>query len=144
MRSVVLLAEDDEIVRTLVHAALDRAGFLVIPACNGEEALALLQESIGIDMLISDVYMGNGMSGIELAERALSARPGLPILVISANLDTEPSVAGKALPFLPKPFSSATLVRCVREALQLDDVGAQSAAPASPRPVTPGLRTRPA
>jgi len=118
MAPTVLLADDDQIVRTLVQRALGREGFLVLVARDGEEALALLRQIPDITVMVTDVYMGHGMSGIELAECALRERPGLPVLVISANLEYEPRALGKPLPFLAKPFTSAALAQAVREAIR--------------------------
>ena len=103
MARLVLLADDDQIVRSVIQDVLGREGFLVLPACSGEEALDFLHELAAVDLVVTDVYMGNGMDGIELAERTMEMRPGTPILVISAYFESFPMAFGKELPHLAKP-----------------------------------------
>src|SRR4051794_18614905 len=114
MQPIVLLVDDDDIVRAVIQNTLAREGFLVIPACDGEEAMQMSGQLVAIDILVTDVYMGQGMSGIELSERLLTERPGLRVLVISANLEYQPVAHGNPLQFLRKPFSAATLLHRVR------------------------------
>src|SRR4051794_8231408 len=117
MARLVLLADDDQIVRSVVQDVLGREGFLVLPASNGEEALDFLEQLVSVEVLITDVYMGKGMNGMELAERVLKMRPGTPVLVISAYFESFPMVFGKVLPYLAKPFSADSLVQRLREVL---------------------------
>ncbi len=119
MARLVLLVDDDPIVRSFIQDALRREGLQVLPACSGEEALEFLDQLASIDALVTDVYMGKGMSGLELAERVLEKRPGTPVLVISAYCDGPPAAFGKILPFLAKPFSTDSLVQRVREVLAI-------------------------
>jgi two-component system, cell cycle sensor histidine kinase and response regulator CckA len=113
----VLLAEDDEIVRAVVERALQREGFLVLPAADAREALAIWQQVPNIAALVTDVEMGDGPTGIELAEHVLRDKPTLPVLIVSAYLSREPIVAGENVSFLHKPFSAAKLVARLRELL---------------------------
>ena len=116
MARLVLPADDDQIVRSVIQDVLGREGFLVLPACSGEEALDFLHQLAAVDLVVTDVYM-NGMDGIELAERTMEMRPGTPILVISAYFESFPMAFGKELPHLAKPFSADALVQRVREVL---------------------------
>jgi DNA-binding response OmpR family regulator len=113
----VLLAEDDEIVRAVVERALQREGFLVLPAADAREALAIWQQVTNIAALVTDVEMGDGPTGIELAEHVLRDKPTLPVLIVSAYLSREPIVAGENVSFLHKPFYAAKLVARLRELL---------------------------
>ncbi len=114
----VLLVEDDASVRGLVSAMLARLGYVVIAAERSDEALAMLERHRGdVDLLIADMVMP-GMSGRELASRALAARPRLRVLLMSgyAATGSGPHAAG-GFAFMPKPFSIETLARRVRETL---------------------------
>jgi CheY-like chemotaxis protein len=117
LKPIILLAEDDRIVSRLAEVALVRAGFIVLPATTGEEALELSRLVADLDALLTDVYMGDGMSGVQLAECLLRERPRISVLVMSANLEYQPTAFGRPLPFLPKPFAATTLVSRLRDLL---------------------------
>jgi PAS domain S-box-containing protein len=116
----VLLAEDEEMVRSLVRQVLRQAGYTVLEAANGAEALAVCQQHPGpIHLLLTDVVMP-GMSGRALAERAARLRPDLPVLYMSGYTDDDVvrhGVMQAAAAFLQKPFRLDDLLRKVREVL---------------------------
>jgi DNA-binding response OmpR family regulator len=113
----VLLAEDDTAVRTLAAISLHEEQCDVLQASNGEEALHLARSHKDIDLLLTDVDMGEGLNGIELGLRIREERPGLRVLVMSGFPDTERMAAEKGMPFLAKPFTPVTLRQRVRDLL---------------------------
>lgn len=125
----VLLTEDEDAVRSVAVAALERRGYRVLAATDGEAALAISRAFGGtIDLLVTDVVMP-GMSGRELADMLTRARPGLPVLYVSGY--TEDAVVLQGLTsdersLLPKPFTSLELARRVR--LTLDNATARTRA----------------
>jgi CheY-like chemotaxis protein len=100
---VVLLVEDDAAVRTFAAASLQEEHFYVLQASDGDEALRVARSHESIDLLLTDVEMGDGLNGIELGSRILAERPGLPVLVMSGFPDAESMAAEKGMPFLAKP-----------------------------------------
>jgi len=116
----ILLAEDEDGIRTLVRKILRKQGYTVLEAHNGEEALRIAQShSQEIDLLLTDVVM-LGLNGRELAERLQAGRRNIKVLYISGY--TGEGLAGEgALPegaaFLQKPFSLASLLDKVRSVL---------------------------
>jgi CheY-like chemotaxis protein len=112
----ILLVEDDDAVRAIARATLERAGYRVLAASDGLRALALLNEHPGaIDLLLTDVIMPN-MNGRELAERMSVLRPGLPVLFVSGYTDN--MLADQGIPdmetaLLDKPFTPASLTAAV-------------------------------
>jgi two-component system cell cycle response regulator CpdR len=76
----ILLAEDDDSLRGFLTRALERAGFDVTACADGEEAVAVLDESW--DLLLTDIVMP-GMDGIEVARLAAARNPGLRIMFIT-------------------------------------------------------------
>ena len=118
---IVLLVEDDSAVRTLAAASLQEEHFSVLQASNGEEALRVARSQDNIDLLLTDFEMGHGLNGVELGSRILTERPGLPVLVMSGFPDIESMAAEKGMPFLAKPFTSASLRQRVREMLASKD-----------------------
>jgi two-component system, cell cycle response regulator CpdR len=76
----ILLAEDDDSLRGFLTRALERAGFDVTACADGEEAVAVLDETW--DLLLTDIVMP-GMDGIEVARLAAARNPGLRIMFIT-------------------------------------------------------------
>lgn len=99
-RHVILVAEDDPMVRNVVQAILARAGHAVIAAKDGQEALELSEAYAGqIDLVISDIEMPR-MNGAQLAERIRKERPGIPFLMMSGLSYAAPP----GVPLIEKPF----------------------------------------
>jgi DNA-binding response OmpR family regulator len=116
----VLLAEDDETIRTLVRAALEQAGFAVCDAADGRAAGDLFAADPGrFDLVLTDVIMPHA-TGTDLAARARKLRPDVPVLFMSA-FPGGAGVAPDPLPcdetLLEKPFTMATLLEAVHRAL---------------------------
>lgn len=80
----VLLVEDDDDVRDVTNFILSQMGFEVLEVGKGNEALQILESSIQIDLLLSDIGLPGGMNGVELALKARQTRPSLPVLLVSA------------------------------------------------------------
>jgi two-component system cell cycle sensor histidine kinase/response regulator CckA len=115
----VLIAEDEEAVRSLTTRILKQAGYSVLAARSGDEALRVSELHPGsIDLLLTDVVMP-GMFGNELAERLAKLRPNLQVLYMSGYIDTSFAQAPQTEPiaFLPKPFSQEELLMQVRDLL---------------------------
>ena len=114
----VLLAEDEETIRSLVGEVLTRSGYKVFAAPNGDEAMRLLSQHIGeIDLLLTDVVMP-GMGGPDLARAAARLNPSLRVLYTSGYA-SEPDEAFEDpdVAFIGKPFSPMELVSKVRDVL---------------------------
>jgi PAS domain S-box-containing protein len=116
---VVLLAEDEGIVRRLMIQTLRREGWRVLDAPSAPEALRLARESgVRLDLLVTDVVMP-GMSGRELAERLRREQPELPVLFVTGfSSEADPRrLPGRSAALLLKPFLPEGLVSGVRELL---------------------------
>jgi DNA-binding response OmpR family regulator len=112
---VVLLADDDVLVRNLVRRSLEAAGFVVLAAANGTEALALSKASSEpIHILVTDVNMP-GMDGVTLAKQIRRERTDTLILLMSGG--TTLSIPN-GMPFIAKPFSPTDLLAKVKELLR--------------------------
>jgi two-component system cell cycle sensor histidine kinase/response regulator CckA len=111
----LLLVEDHEQVRTLVHMLLEKQGYTVLAAASGGEALAASAAHDGtIDLMITDLVMP-GMGGKELAERLREVRPGVRVLYTSGY--AQGMVEGHELDegdtFLPKPYDQSELAAAI-------------------------------
>jgi signal transduction histidine kinase len=119
-QETILLAEDDDGVREMVREMLQLAGYTVLAAANGSEALRLGGAQQGpIHLLLTDVVMP-GMSGRELADRLVQVRPHIKVLFASGYTDEalgQHGVLDPAVTLLQKPFTPDALARKVREVL---------------------------
>ena len=115
--AVILLAEDEPVVRNFVHTALMRAGYQVFSAADGAEAIQLSLRYEGrIDLLLTDVKMPR-MVGPELARAILRERPRIRILLMTGESSGEiPEVLKPEL--LRKPFLPKHLLQRIEEALR--------------------------
>jgi PAS domain S-box-containing protein len=117
----ILLIEDEEPVRVMVHRQLNRLGYRVYVAGNGEEALAASKGIPGgIDLILTDVVMP-GMSGTRVVALLGQERPGIRVLYMSgytgtAEIQEEVLTLGRR--FLAKPFTPEELARRIRDALE--------------------------
>jgi PAS domain S-box-containing protein len=98
---LVLLVDDEELVRASTADLLDDLGYQVIQAASADAALDRLREGAGPDILVTDHLMP-GMTGAELAEAARALRPDLPILIVTGYAESGGIAAD--LPRLAKPF----------------------------------------
>ena len=116
-QAVILVADDDALVRNLVTLLLQQDGNLVLSAANGHEGLELSRRYAGaIDLVITDVYMPR-LNGADLCAHLLEERPGIRALVMSGADMSEIVRQNINLPFLPKPFDGKTLLAKVRAIL---------------------------
>jgi signal transduction histidine kinase len=117
-RQTVLLAEDEAEVRDVTRDFLTSAGYRVLTAEDGEQALQIAEHDNSIDILVTDVVMPR-MRGPELAKRLLYLRPGLKVVYVSGYIEHD-KVDGdfmKDAIFLNKPFSREMLVNQIGEAM---------------------------
>jgi PAS domain S-box-containing protein len=115
----ILLVEDEESTRDAVHRSLVRAGYKVLIATNGSEALAIANANNGeIALVLSDTMMPE-MGGIELARRLRKARPQVRVLLMSGYTEEMPSLGFRSvdLPFIEKPFAAVDLLAAIDAAL---------------------------
>lgn len=119
----LLLAEDEEAVRTSIREFLSLNGYIVLEATNGTEAMAIARAYDGpIDLMITDVVMPQ-LGGAKLAGELTSDRPKMKVLFVSGYAETIFQSHGAidvTTNFLQKPFSLKTLARKIREVLDAE------------------------
>jgi two-component system cell cycle sensor histidine kinase/response regulator CckA len=119
-RETILLVEDEEDVRRLAVIVLERQGYSVLSARNGDEALLICgQHKDPIHLMLTDVVMP-GMSGHELAERLESFHPEAKVLYMSGYTDhaiVMHGVLAEGVHYIQKPFTVDALAKKVREVL---------------------------
>jgi len=118
-RPGVLVVEDNDDVRELAVTVLGIAGYRVLSAASGEQALAMLEDGVQVSMLFTDVIMPGGMNGLELIDRVRKLRPQLPALVTTGYMDDLPDRGRSTdLKILAKPYRHETLLEQVQMTLK--------------------------
>jgi len=124
----ILVVEDESDLRELTRAILERYGYNVLEAPTGKAALEVWSKSSNeIDLLLTDMVMPEGISGVNLAESLLRDRPDLKIVFTSGYSSQEISeelLSHPQLLFLQKPYGHATLGKVVRQCLDKKSGGA--------------------
>jgi CheY-like chemotaxis protein len=100
---VVLVVEDESLIRCGVADHLRRAGYNVIETASGEDAIAMSKSDISIDIVFTDIHLIGSVSGWDVAECVRADRPNIPVLYTSGkSVDHGRCVPGSA--FLTKPY----------------------------------------
>jgi two-component system cell cycle sensor histidine kinase/response regulator CckA len=109
----ILVADDEDLLRSLMQEVLERNGYEVLTASDGAEALAVYSTNANrISLLVSDIKMPH-LTGVEVAKRILAERPETRILLTSGTtVSPSPSVA-----FLWKPFTLDDFMTKVKDVL---------------------------
>lgn len=118
-RSQILVVDDDAVTRQLLRSALEQAGYQVMAAASGEEALALLAQ-VSFDVVLSDIWMHEA-SGIDVlrAARQLPDPPEVILLTGNSTIDTAiEALRGGAFNYVLKPYDRADLFAVVAAAIQ--------------------------
>jgi two-component system cell cycle response regulator CpdR len=110
----LLLVEDEDDLRMLVGEALRLLGFSVASVCDGVAAVVALEQE-RFDVVVSDVSMPNGMSGIDLAGHAARLQPHARIILASGYARAQLPPLPDNVVFLPKPYRIAQLAELLRE-----------------------------
>ena len=112
----VLVVEDEFLVRYGISDELREAGFRVVEANNADEAWKYLTAGGCADLIFSDVQMPGTMNGIELARRARTEFPAIPLILTSGN--TDPKTIGGIAPFVHKPYRTGEVISLIAETLK--------------------------
>jgi CheY-like chemotaxis protein len=115
-RAMVLVVEDEALVRMEAADYLRMAGFAVLEATNGEEALQLLDVHAEIDVLFTDIRLGGQINGWEVAEAFRSRHPDIPVLYTSGNSISPPRNVERSRffskPYRPEEIAAACHIFC--------------------------------
>ncbi len=117
----ILIVEDESVLREMACKILKDCGYRIFEAASGREALnQWLQQANKIDLLLTDIVMPEGVSGVNLAEQLLVNHPRLKIIFTSGYTANEVSpelLAKMNARYLQKPYTHAELVKIVRDCL---------------------------
>ena len=112
---MILVVDDEAVYRELLAKILTKAGYHVITAADGNEALTLLEHS-HFDLIISDVFMPN-LNGYALAARIRAKDPNVPIILISGYLshDNPKNLLGGSTEYIAKPVDPELMIATVHQ-----------------------------
>lgn len=117
--AMILVADDTPAVLRVIRRTLEQAGYGVLSATDGREALDLIAGGQSIDLVVSDLVMPH-VGGAALMDRLAEVRPDLPVVLTSgrSNEELATAVRSRAAGYLAKPFGPAELLQVVRETLR--------------------------
>ena len=116
-RAVVLVVEDEFLIRIAICDELRDAGHRVIEAASADEALAILQSGMDVDLIFSDVRTPGSINGLELLAEVRKTFPGLPVIIVSGHV--QPGTAfDDATDFLIKPYNLGNVVTLINNRLK--------------------------
>ncbi len=118
---VVLIAEDEPLIRMMAVDALSDAGFTVVEAEHADSALEILQaQADDVHVLFTDVHMPGTMDGLQLAHHAHGHWPWIAVLIASGQARPMAEELPVNSRFLPKPYDHRQMIQQVREMLVTD------------------------
>ncbi len=125
-KETILVVEDEPVLRDMAHVILQDCGYSVLEASSGRNALMVWEtHKDTIDLVLTDMVMPEGVSGMDLAQKLLEAKPDLKLIFASGYSmdDLDPAfLRNRHATFLQKPYTHVTLAQAVRDCL--DHTGA--------------------
>jgi CheY-like chemotaxis protein len=110
---LVLLVEDEILIRLTSGELLRDAGFTVVEAADGEEAVALLDAGLTPALIVSDIRMPGAINGLKLAELVQERYPSIPMLFASSHIPVG-GIPGDKVAFLPKPYTAPAIIEAAQ------------------------------
>ncbi len=118
---VVLIVEDEPLVRMTNLDILHEAGFRVLDANDADEAFEILKRRDDVRVVLTDVDMPGSMNGFEFARLVSQGWPEVGVLVISGKMRPAQGDLPPRSGFLPKPYDPETLVNALRNVVQFEN-----------------------
>jgi CheY-like chemotaxis protein len=114
-RPVVLVVEDDFLIRMHAAEMIEEAGFEVVEASNADEAVAMLEARFDIAVVFTDIQMPGSMDGLKLAKAVRDRWPPIHIVATSGLVDMRIDDLPNGGHFLSKPYSSMQVIGALHE-----------------------------
>ncbi|MGU3422868.1 response regulator [Methylobacterium sp. D54C] len=115
---VVLVVEDENIVRMAAVILLHDAGYATVEATSGPGAMVMLEEALGIRIVLTDIDMPQGFDGITLAACVHRRWPGIGIVMTSGKVAPVPGDVPEGAVFLRKPYAETELLTAIRRSTE--------------------------
>jgi two-component system, response regulator PdtaR len=114
-RPVVLIVEDDFLIRMGAVDMVRAADFDVVEAANADEAVLILEDRFDITVVFTDIQMPGSMDGLKLASAIRGRWPPIKIIATSGRIKVSEDDLPSGSRFLPKPYSAREVVSALRE-----------------------------
>jgi CheY-like chemotaxis protein len=114
-RAVVLIVEDELVIRLNAVEMIEEAGFEVVEAASADEAIAILESRLDITVVFTDIQMPGSMDGLKLAAAVRDRWPPIMIVATSGRVKLGPGDLPKGSRFLQKPYSPAEITKTLRD-----------------------------
>jgi CheY-like chemotaxis protein len=114
-RPVVLIVEDEFLLRMHAVDMIEAAGFVVVEAGNADEAIEVLEARPDITVVFTDIQMPGSMDGLKLARAVRGRWPPIKIVATSGHVHVRQTDLPEGGRFLPKPYSSVQVTDVLRE-----------------------------
>jgi CheY-like chemotaxis protein len=114
-RPVVLIVEDEFLLRMDAADAIAAAGFEVVEAANADEAIEILERRTDITVVFTDIQMPGSMDGLKLAQAVRGRWPPIKIVATSGRINLDEAELPEGGRFLPKPYSPSQVTGVLRE-----------------------------
>lgn len=111
--AVVLIVDDELLVRENAADILESAGYATVQAQSAAEAIAILESRDDIRVVVTDVQMPGSMDGLRLAALIRDRWPPVELIVTSGHAQPDPDKLPERAAFLPKPYSDTSLVGAI-------------------------------
>ncbi len=114
-RPVVLIVEDEFLLRMDAMDMVAAAGFEVLEAANADEAIEILEARPDVAVVFTDIQMPGSMDGLKLARAVRGRWPPIKIVATSGQIEVKPTDLPEGGRFLPKPYSPTEVTGMLRE-----------------------------
>jgi len=114
--TVVLVVEDEPLIRMDLASMIEDAGIDVIEACNADDAISILEVRKDITIIFTDIEMPGSMDGLKLAFAVRDRWPPVSIIIASGRIRPEPHEMPPEVQFLRKPHNELVVMEAIRKA----------------------------
>jgi CheY-like chemotaxis protein len=116
-RPIVLMVEDEALIRLNAVEMITAAGYEVLEAANADEAIEILEARTNISIVFTDIQMPGSIDGLKLAHAVRNRWPPIKIVTSSGHVELTQHDLPEGARFVPKPYSPAEIVSTFRELL---------------------------
>ena len=116
-KAVVLVVEDEALIRMNAVCMIEEAGFAVVEACNADEAIRVLESRDDIQAVFTDINMPGEMDGVGLAREISKTMPGVHVILTSGKYLSRADEIPVQTPFMTKPYTAHQLLGLLEKIL---------------------------
>jgi CheY-like chemotaxis protein len=112
--SSILIVEDEVLTSEYLEFVLEKAGYEAIPAGSAEEAIAVLEHRDDVDLVVTDINLPGGLTGLQLAALVRNRWPSMHIIIVTGYSAPKSEEIPLGSLFVPKPYTAQKMIEAVR------------------------------